>query len=538
MATPNVIPPLPKGYQLDQAASVPPLPKGYSLDSGVDSSQPTEFEKRGGFSGNERFADPIPETGLLSRATNFIRGGVSAITAPILHPVETVEGMGKGLIAGGMTPYGAPLHAPTGDQARDAATEQAYRNTQQEVVQGAGQEVKDHPSYVVGQIVGPVLAGEGIRAGLKTPTGLKASSALAKTTGVIAKTAGTGIQAAKSLVDPTMIAPEDAAMKGLKPKNSITGARDKIAAALPEMKQVAQQKGIDFSQVPDEQLHSVAEDLAQVAAKQKWEQISAKLEKNGTKTVSAEPLADAIQSKIDGLSDIAVSENPAAVKSMGNKVQLYRGQDLSVAKMETRIQELNNKLRSEQGKLKVDEGALRRDPNYAGDFAELDTLRKMQDDVLTQAGDSVRDLKKQYGALKEVRGMIERNKNVAERASAQPLFEGLGRMAGAGNVVGGTLQVARGVVTGSGEALGGGLSNVAKGAAQFAIGRKASLMNNRNFLLRHALETTPLKPSVKISSVWPQKYSASPKQLTPNSGGGANYSAADLAAFKKKNGIQ
>jgi hypothetical protein len=314
--------------------------------------------------------------------------------------------------------------------------------------------------------------------------GSAASEALIKNPGqVLAKGAKTGTQAARSLVDPTMITADNAFIKATKPRNTIPNVREKVNSALPQIRRVADEAGIDLASVPDEALHGVAESLADVAAKQKWAEISSHLEANGVRAVSADPIAGAIQSRINVLSKLGRAENARPVKLMQSKIAEYRGQRISVSEMETRIQELNNKLSTKQGKLKVDEGLLRRDPRYAGDFAELDALRNMQDDLLSSLGESVRGAKKEFGSLKSVRKILEGNKNIAERASAEPLFSGLGRMAGAGNVAGGTWQM----VTGK---FGEGASNIARGSAQMAAGRKAALLNNRTFMLRQALIKT------------------------------------------------
>lgn len=123
----------------------------------------TQFEQNGGQTGNERFADPTSESGVLGKAANFIRGGVNTITAPLLHPAETVKGMGAGMVAGGSTPYGTPLYAPTGNQQIDQQNEQTHRDAQNEAIASGADAIKNHPAYLTGQIAGPALLGEALK---------------------------------------------------------------------------------------------------------------------------------------------------------------------------------------------------------------------------------------------------------------------------------------------------------------------------------------------------------------------------------------
>jgi hypothetical protein len=135
-----------------------------AIKAGFKVGQPeTQFEKNGGKTGNERFADATTEKGLLSRGANYVRGAVSSVTAPILHPLETAKGMGEGVIAGGMTPYGTPITAPTGNEEIDRQNEQIHREAQQRAMDAGAQELKDHPAYVAGQFTGPLLVGEALK---------------------------------------------------------------------------------------------------------------------------------------------------------------------------------------------------------------------------------------------------------------------------------------------------------------------------------------------------------------------------------------
>lgn len=301
--------------------------------------------------------------------------------------------------------------------------------------------------------------------------------------------------------DASVVSPVDSAIKALKPKNTIRDVRQKLEIAIPEIQKVAREKGINIEAVSDEMMHTVADDLAGEAARRKWNIISKKIADNGTTVASTEPVTASLADVYNRISEIGKKETKGSVAKLEAKLKHYvDSPTINVAQIEVRIEELNSRLKAQQGKLKVDEGMLRRDPRYSADFAEIDALRKMQDDLMTAAGEPVRQLKKEWGALREVQGMIQRNQNVAERASPESLFQGLGRMAGVGNVAGGAAQMARGVVTASGEAVSAGAGNMARGTAQIASAKASANANNRSFMLRNALRER--QPSPEPSTKW------------------------------------
>ena len=114
---------------------------------------------------------PNPGNSMLTGAENFVRGAGSGIGSLVMHPLNAVQGMGDSLVAGGSTPYGTPLFAPTGNQKIDADNQQAQGEAQARQATMAQQMVA-HPAYSAGQLAGPLLLGKGI-AGV-TPPALEA----------------------------------------------------------------------------------------------------------------------------------------------------------------------------------------------------------------------------------------------------------------------------------------------------------------------------------------------------------------------------
>lgn len=73
-----------------------------------------------------------------------------AVIHSLAHPVDALTSMGKQVLAGGSTPYGTPLMAPTGNQARDEANQKAMTDAQTEQAQN----MAAHPAYTAGQMTG------------------------------------------------------------------------------------------------------------------------------------------------------------------------------------------------------------------------------------------------------------------------------------------------------------------------------------------------------------------------------------------------
>ena len=103
-----------------------------------------------------------PESGFMDRAGEFVKGAAAGIVNPILHPLDTLESMGRGIVASGTTGAGYPTVAPTGNRATDAANLQNQQNAQIQASTQGAQMLTQHPAYMAGSIAGPAAAGYGI----------------------------------------------------------------------------------------------------------------------------------------------------------------------------------------------------------------------------------------------------------------------------------------------------------------------------------------------------------------------------------------
>lgn len=168
---------------------------------------------------------------------------------------------------------------------------------------------------------------------------------------------------------------------------------------------------------------------------------------------------------------------PGIVQEIADNAADYHGKKMSIGQIEDRIQELNNQLRSQQATYKVDEMNLRNDPRYSHQFAELDGLRRLEQQAFDQVGGSgadARDLKQRYGSLKVLQDVIDRRINVAERQNPSSLYETLGRMSGLADVLTGVMR--------------GDLAKAAGGVVKMQAGRNASKLNNPDFLVGKAFQ--------------------------------------------------
>jgi hypothetical protein len=291
-------------------------------------------------------------------------------------------------------------------------------------------------------------------------------------TGLIPRGAQKVVTGTRQLVDPTTLPADSAFIKSTKPANSIPRVREQVNLALPEIRRVLDDNGVDPSAVT----HAQALDAALQAKRDVWSAVEKQLSPNGEYRVPANDIASAIEATKSRMSPIQKRRMPGVVDAIDSAIDDYRGKSLKLEEVENRIQELNNELRAKQvGGMR--ESTLRNDPNYAHQFAELDALRKIEGDAMGMlTGSGLKPLKQKYAALKTIQGILEKSKNVAERASEVPLFEGLGRMSAAGRVAKGILTVSPG--------------EIGAGAAEYAIARKNALANNREFMLQHAISKT------------------------------------------------
>lgn len=468
------LPPIPAGYRLQGAApsGLPPIPPGYSLQgTGTPSasapSAPTASPTALGTFGHE-FGQQWAGLG-----------------HSIMHPIDAAESLVKMVAQPGTDAYAAYVKAGGGIKGLAAGAMAAIDPTKSPVIQTMEQN-PDHPyAAVAGNLAGQAsIAAAGEAAADAIPRVAKAAQDV---TGAVKRVA----------VGPTPgdIQPTQAATIALRPRNSIQAWPTKIATALPDIRRAIDSAGVDPSAAT---LGDVEKAVAQAKA-DVWNEFAQNHlgQAKGT-SVSTQPVADAIAARARSIDSITGAARPELLQNIGQAASLYDGKSLPIGEIEQRIQNLNNELRSAQGTFKGNAQAFRNDPAQSFKFAELDALRRLEADTFDGlTGPGAADLKARYGALKTVEDALDRRINVAQRQNPTGVFQGVGRMAGGGNVIQGGMNVLKGNVA-------EGAEQLAKGAYQFRVGKNIQQLGDPEIMIQQALRGTeprsapvPLNPATR-----------------------------------------
>lgn len=157
----------------------------YQFPDGTDKSAAVAYFKKKGIgvkqsapapSRLERFESAVapsdaptgaesPGVFAMRQVKEFGKGAASGVEQIVAHPIDTIKSMGDQTVAGGWSPNGYPIFAPTGNVERDKANQEAQAAAQKRVAESAQQGL-EHPAYTIGSVVGPAVAEEGVRAGV------------------------------------------------------------------------------------------------------------------------------------------------------------------------------------------------------------------------------------------------------------------------------------------------------------------------------------------------------------------------------------
>lgn len=155
---------LPPGFNVTSVPNYSDVPDGFKVQDPnapppVNSSAPIPTELQGPAK-KLGLLDARDEDSLSARLANAARAASAGI-AGLAHPIQQIKTSGIGMLAGGMTPYGAPINAFTGDKQADAlnqGAQAAARATSGE----QGIDMALHPAYTAGMIAGPLIAGKAL----------------------------------------------------------------------------------------------------------------------------------------------------------------------------------------------------------------------------------------------------------------------------------------------------------------------------------------------------------------------------------------
>jgi hypothetical protein len=376
------------------AASSPKVYLNPATGEPVGQGQSPGFFKSMQNSVDQTLNAPPTDSGWRGEVENFGQTAAKTLLAPVLHPVQTLQGVANA--ASGPVPGLAP--------AIDEAT-----NLHDAYQQGGTPRVL---STAAGQVAGGALQGGLMKA--------------------VPEVASTGASAVRSAADATglMDGPPESlmtqAMRGSVNKNNVNWASD-VKQAVPLMKSAEPQIGRPIQGIDD------ALAAAKTAKQSIWQQYQARLNNAGgqSATIDGNEIADAMQNSVDKRTAL---QNPQLADKVKQIADTYR-RPIPVQEAEEFLQSANRDLTTYYAKNKVGQQVAQADPETAYQVAETGALRdalysKMDD--LTGPGSA--QLKQAYGSLSNVQKVLADRQLVAARQAPQTLPEQLGFLRGVGKI--------------------------------------------------------------------------------------------------------
>jgi hypothetical protein len=173
------------------------------------------------------------------------------------------------------------------------------------------------------------------------------------------------------------------------------------------------------------------------------------------------PVAEAIRGSVD---KITGKQFPSQASAIERRAATYDEGGYSIADIESRIQSANKSLRNFYKQPTAGENPTSMDMDAT--LAEVKTLRELLDKHIENlSGDGVKELKSEYGAMRDLERATARQHAIATRTKGAGLWEGLAYVHAAGDLL-------------SGDALG-----AVRGAGAVTVGRMLKTLRDPNFLI-------------------------------------------------------
>ncbi len=233
---------------------------------------------------------------------------------------------------------------------------------------------------------------------------------------------------------PTFKIPEapQAMRQAIQPGQNVPRAGESIEIAGPRMKQVAQEQGIELRRVTGEkgEVTGKALDLVKASKEAVHKGIEQRLGPVADLSPDTTPVAEAMEKSISGRT---VRQFPQTAEAINARAATYRG-NLSLREIENSIQDANNSLRNFYKRPGATDSPTSADTEAT--VAEVKALRSLLDEkVETLSGEGVKDLKREYGALRDVERSLARQHAVQTRVKGATLWEGLAYLHAAGDLI-------------------------------------------------------------------------------------------------------
>ena len=378
-----------------------------------------------------------------------------------------------------------------------------------------------HGTYTAGKNLPEAIHGNPEAAETALNAGAEAAGGGAVTAGALAPNAPktftrNALTTAKNTLikgePPAAMVPEahKAFTQAIQPGVNIPRAQESIQIAGPRMKQVMEDEGLNLRREKGDNAVPVTKKALDVIKTAK-QQVHAAIEDRLGPVAELQPdtssVADAMEQSISGRTQRQFPKDAAAIQK---RADTYRG-NLSLREIENSIQDANNELRNYY---KRPGGTDSPTPAHMdATLAEVKTLRNLLDEkVESLSGEGVKDLKREYGALRDVERATAKQHAIATRTKEGGLWEGLAYMHAAGDLL-------------SGNALG-----AVKGAGAITVGRALKTLRDPNFLIEqsfHGPKAFEAAPRIAPHAGPPAPRGLLPAPLaeaTPMGGGGPDTS--------------
>lgn len=313
----------------------------------------------------------------------------------------------------------------------------------------------------------------------------------------VAKAAGSALAESKvgrgvsSAIDRVRVPEAQKAMtQAIQPGVNIPKAQESISIAGPRMQQIRTARGIEIPEKGPEALKATL-DLNREAKAQILGEIEKRMGPVADLRPNAKSVADAIRGSVD---EITVERTPGAKEAVETAAKAYEKEGgWTIRQMENRMHTLNRNL-----------GRIYSQPVPGGvsipvsaemDLAEAGALRTLIDESVERlSGEGVKDLKREYGAQRDVEKALARQYAVATRTKNVPLWEGLAYLQAAGDFAS------------------GGVLGAAKAAGKIAIGNRLQTLRDPGYLLNQSFHgPRPFKAAEPFGEFTPP----APKALLP-----------------------
>jgi hypothetical protein len=254
--------------------------------------------------------------------------------------------------------------------------------------------------------------------------------------------------------------------QAIQPGVNIPRAAQSIDIAGPRLQQVRQATGMEFKS-PGDLLEGVKAAKGQV-----WDAIEQRMGPVAQLHADTSPVAQAMESAISKRTE---TQFPAQAKAIRERAATYRN-TMSLRDIENAIQDANDDLKNFYKR-----GTSGDSPTSAGTAAteaEVKALRSLLDQKVEKlSGAGVSDLKREYGALRDVEKATAKANAVATRQKGATTWEGLAALKAAGDVFSGNPS----------------------GLATMAVGRWLGKLRDPNFLIDRAFQgSKAFKPAGEI----------------------------------------